>query len=112
MHSIPTQIKGKYSGATGFLRSAVSNSTSLVVYEKNGEFIANEPFEINGISNNRVATAITSFGMQDVKSVYGGPDLGNVGFAKTFNGDIIQRPVIDLQCTIYCKVLKQVMHSY
>ena len=93
--TIPTQIKGKYSGATGFLRSAVSNSTSLVVYEKSGEFIANEPFEINGISNNRVATAITSFGMQDVKSVYGGPDLGNVGFAKTFNGDIIQRPVID-----------------
>ena len=31
--TIPTQIKGKYSGATGFLRSAVSNSTSLVVYE-------------------------------------------------------------------------------
>ena len=29
----------------------------------------NEPFVINGISNNRVATAITSFGMQDVKSV-------------------------------------------
>jgi len=93
--TIPTQIKGKYSGATGFLRSAVSNSTSLVVYEKNGEFIANEPFEINGVANNRVATAVTSFGMQDVKSVYGGPDLGNVGFAKTFNGDIIQRPVID-----------------
>ena len=93
--TIPTQIKGKYSGATGFLRSAVSNSTSLVVYEKNGEFIANEPFEINGIANNRVATAVTSFGMQDVKAVYGGPDLGNVGFAKTFNGDIIQRPVIN-----------------
>ena len=32
--SIPTQIKGKYSGATGFLRSAVSNSTSIVVYNK------------------------------------------------------------------------------
>ena len=92
---IPTQIKGKYSGATGFLVSAVSNSTSLVIYEKTGEFVTNEPFVINGIDNNRVATAITSFGMQDVKSVYGGPDLGNVGAAKTFNGDIIQRPVID-----------------
>ena len=97
--TIPTQIKGKYSGATGFLVSAVSNSTSLVVYEKSGEFITNEPFEINGISNNRVATAITSFGMQDVKSVYGGPSAsigpGVVGAAKTFNGDVIQRPVID-----------------
>ena len=93
--SIPTQVKGKYSGATGFLRSAVSNSTSLVVYEKTGEFLNNEPFIINGIDNNRVATAITSFGMQDVKSVYGGPDLGDVGFAKTFNGDVLQRSVID-----------------
>ena len=71
--TIPTQIKGRYSGATGFLVSAVSNSTSLQIYEKNGEFVTNEPFEINGISNNRVATAITSFGMQDVKSIYGGP---------------------------------------
>ena len=93
--TIPTQIKGKYSGATGFLVSAVSNSTSLEIYEKKGEFLTNEPFEINGIANNRVATAITSFGMQDVKSIYGGPDLGNVGFAKTFNGDVIQRAVID-----------------
>ena len=42
--TIPTQIKGKYSGATGFLRSAVSNSTSIVVYNKTGEFITNEPF--------------------------------------------------------------------
>ena len=95
--TIPTQIKGKYSGATGFLVNAVSNSTSLEVYEKTGEFITNEPFEINGIANNRVATAITSFGMQDVKSVYGGPDLGNVGFAKTFNGDIIQKPIINFE---------------
>ena len=37
--------------------------------------------------------------MQDVKSVYGGPSAsigpGVVGAAKTFNGDVIQRPVID-----------------
>ncbi len=95
--TIPTQIKGKYSGATGFLVNAVSNSTSLEIYEKTGEFITNEPFEINGIANNRVATAITSFGMQDVKSVYGGPDLGNVGFAKTFNSDVIQTPIINFE---------------
>ena len=93
--SIPTEVKGKYSGATGFLRSAVSNSTSLEVYEKSGEFLANEPFIINGKPNNRVAVAVTSFGMQDVKSVYGGPDLGDVGFVRPFNGDVIQRPVAD-----------------
>ena len=42
-----------------------------------------KPFIINGIDNNRVAVAVTSHGMQDVKSIYGGPDLGNVGFAKS-----------------------------
>jgi len=92
--SIPTQIKGKYSGATGFLRSAVSNSTSLEVYDKVGEFVVNEPFIVNGIDNNRVAIAITSHGMQDVKSIYGGPDLGDVGArANAFNGDVIQQPI-------------------
>ena len=88
--TVPTYIKGKYSGATAFLQSAVSNSTSLVVYEKKGEFIQNEPFNFNGVEDSRVAVAITAYGLQDVKSIYGGPDLGNVGFARTFNADTIQ----------------------
>jgi len=88
--TIPTFIKGKYSGATAFLQTAVSNSTSLVVYEKNGEFIQNEPFNFNGVEDSRVAVALTAYGLGDVKSVYGGPDLGNVGFARTFNADTIQ----------------------
>lgn len=33
---------------------------------------------------------MTSFGISNVKSVYGGPDLGNVGFARTFSADTIQ----------------------
>ena len=34
--------------------------------------------------------------MQDVKSIYMViPDLGNVGSAKSFTGDVLQRPVID-----------------
>ncbi len=90
--SIPTYVKGKYSGATGFLKDAVTNSTSLDIYEKSGEFLANEPFEFNGTPNNRVAIAVTSYGMGDVKSIYGGPDLGNVGSASTFNSDTLQKP--------------------
>ena len=58
-------------------------------------FVTNEPFVINGTDNNRIATAITSFSMKDVKQLYGGPELGDVGSAKTFTGDVIQRPVID-----------------
>ena len=94
--TIPTFIKGKYSGATAFLNAAVSNSTSLVVYQKEGEFVDNEPFIFNGVVDSRVATAITSYGVQDAKSVYGGPDLGNVGFARTFNADTVQEPLFVL----------------
>ena len=33
--------------------------------------------------------------MKDVKQLYGGPELGDVGSAKTFTGDVIQKPVLD-----------------
>jgi len=94
--STPTFIKGKYSNATGFLRSAVSDSTSLQVYETSGDFVPNEPLIFNGIENSRVSVAVTNFGIRDVKSLYGGPGLtdqnsGDVGFARTFTGDVLLR---------------------
>ena len=98
--SVPTFVKGKYSGATAFLRSDVSNSTSISVYEKTGDFLVNEPFIFNGIEDSRVATAVTSFGMSDVKSVYGGPQVsvgpGATGIGQTFNADTIQKVVVEI----------------
>ena len=78
--TVPTYIKGKYSGSTAFLQSAVSNSTSLVVYEKKGEFITNEPFNFNGIEDSRVVP-LTAYGLGDVKSIYGSR-FRYVGFVK------------------------------
>ena len=102
--SVPTFVKGKYSGATGFLKDAVSNSTSLDVYEKSGAFLQNEPFEFNGIPDNKVAVAVTSYGMGDVKSVYGGAQLGNVGAAKSFCANVMQKPALNLgEATIGAK---------
>jgi hypothetical protein len=83
--SVPTFIKGNNSGATAFLKESVSNSTLLTVYEKTGEFITNESFTIDGIVNGRVATAITSYGISDIKSVY-----GVVGSGSTFTADVLQ----------------------
>ena len=91
--SVPTFVKGKYSGATGFLNAAVSASTSLVLYQTEGKFVPNEPFIFDGIEDSRVSVAITSYGLENVKSIYGGPDLGNVGFARTFNADTVQENV-------------------
>ena len=85
--SIPTYVKGKSSGASGFLQSAVSNSASLVLYQNQGSFIPNEQLIFNGIENSRIATAITAYDSSDVKSIYGTLD-GTVGLS-TFAGDIL-----------------------
>ena len=83
--TIPTFVKGNSSGATAFLKDAVSNSKSLVLYESSGNFVPNESFTFNGTSNGRVAVAVTSYGISDIKSVY-----GVVGSASTFTADTIQ----------------------
>ena len=84
--TIPTFVKGNSSGATAFLKDAVSNSKSLVLYETNGNFVPNESLIFNGISDNkRVSIAVTSYAISDIKSVY-----GIVGSASTFTADTIQ----------------------
>ena len=69
--SVPTFVKGANSGATGFLRHAVSAGTAVTVYETEGSFIPFEKLIFNGIEDGRVAIAITEHGVADVKSVYG-----------------------------------------
>jgi len=84
--TIPTFVKGNSSGATGFLKDAASNSKSLVLYETNGNFVPYESLIFNGsLTNRRVATAVTSYGISDIKSVY-----GIVGSASTFTADTVQ----------------------
>jgi len=81
----PTFIKGKASGAKGFLRYDVNNSGIITAYNTKGTFAKGEKFVFDGIENNRVATAITSYGTGDVKSLY-----GIVGSASTFTADTRQ----------------------
>ena len=81
----PTFIKGKASGAKGFLRYDVNNSGIITAYNTSGTFAKGEKFIFDGIENNRVATAITSYGTGDVKSLH-----GVVGSASTFTADTRQ----------------------
>jgi hypothetical protein len=83
--SVPTHVRGKYTNSTGFLKDAVNDSTSLVLYDTKGQFGKNEPFIFDGIGSGYVAVAVTSYGISDVKSVY-----GLVGSASTFSADSIQ----------------------
>ena len=97
--TVPTHIKGKNSGATAFLKDAVTSSTALSLYEVEGEFIKNENFIIDGEENTRVAIAVTSFGISDVKSVFGntnGPSMNTVGAAQTFSADTVQTNVVNI----------------
>jgi hypothetical protein len=82
---VPSTIQGRSSGSFAFLKDAVNNQTTLSVYQKSGEFITNESFIINGIYDTRVSVAVTSYGIGDIKSVY-----GIVGSASTFTADVIQ----------------------
>jgi hypothetical protein len=83
--SVPTFVEGQNSGASAFLKDAVSASSLITLYDTSGKFIKNESLVFSGISSSRVATAITSYGISDVKSVH-----GQVGGGSTFSADTIQ----------------------
>jgi len=79
----PTYIQGKASGATGHLRYD-SSSGIITAYNVKGNFLVGEKFSFNGIENNRVSTAVTSYGINDVKSVY-----NEVGTGVSFTADTV-----------------------
>ena len=83
--SVPTHVKGKESGAVGFLRYDVSDNRQFKVYNTKGNFSLGEKFIFDGIENTRVSTAVTSKSVSDVKSIY-----GIVGTSYTFTSDTIQ----------------------
>jgi hypothetical protein len=89
--SSSTYVKGNSSGATGFVKNSVSNQKELKLYSTKGSFIVGESFSFDGVENGRVATAITSFGVGDVKSIYGFVSAGG-----TFNADTTQVNKINL----------------
>ncbi len=81
----PTYIKGKSSGATGFLRYNASNSGIITAYNTKGSFLVGEKFIFDGIENTRVSTALTAYSTNEVRSLY-----GIVGSGSTFTADIKQ----------------------
>jgi hypothetical protein len=82
---VPTFVQGANSGASGFLKDAVSGSNLITLYDTKGNFSRNESFIFDGIKSGYVAVAVTSYGISDIKSVY-----GLVGSASTFSADTIQ----------------------
>ncbi len=83
--TVPTHVKGKSSGATGYLRNNLSSSTDLTVYNTKGKFIAGEAFIFNGDPSGHISVATTAYSTSDIKSIN-----GTVSTASTFNADVKQ----------------------
>ena len=72
-------VKGVYSGATGYLKGAIANGTSLSLTDVAGQFQINEPLTIGGIAVGRNITAVEDKDIRDVKSI--GRSVGVTTFA-------------------------------
>jgi hypothetical protein len=88
---VPTFVQGKNSGASGFIKESVSSNNLITLYDTKGTFLRNESFTFDGLESGYVATAITSYGISDVKSVY-----GLIGSGSTFSGDTFQSTKFDI----------------
>jgi len=82
--TVPTHIKGKSSGATGYLRYN-SVGTAVTAYNTKGTFISGEQLIFNGIESGNISAASTSYTTSDIKSIN-----GTVSTASTFNADVKQ----------------------
>ena len=81
--SLPAFIQGQKSNASGYLRSSVSNSSFLTLYQVSGKFLENEPITINGIDDGRLINYVKDYSISDIKSIY-----SNIGVS-TFNADLV-----------------------
>ena len=101
--TVPTFVKGSHSGATAFLKDSVQVGAGLTLYETTGDFTKEEALIFNGVPNGRVATAITSYSITDVKSVFGTDD-GTVGTGATFSANVVQSPSLNVGVASVTKV--------
>ena len=89
--AVPTHIKGKSSGATGYLRYEVNSGTAVTAYNTKGKFITGEQFIFNGVESGNISVGSTSYSTSDIKSIH-----GTVGTANTFSGDVKQSSLVNI----------------
>ena len=89
--TVPTHIKGKSSGAIGYLRYGVSSSTDVTAYNTKGNFVAGEQFIFNGVESGVISVATTAYTTSDIKSIN-----GTVSTASTFNADVKQSDLLSI----------------
>jgi len=88
--ALPAVIEGKSSGARGFLKDAITDSTTIVLNQVSGKFIKDEQIIINGVQNGRVITDFTVYDLSDVKSIR------STAASRTFAADVLLETKRDL----------------
>jgi virulence-associated protein VapD len=79
-------VKGKSSGASGYVTSAGSGSDTIYLRQTSGTFIVGEQLLINGIDlYSRSIKSITAYSTQDIKSVFQSTAVS--GFSVAFIAD-------------------------
>ena len=87
---VPTHIKGKSSGATGYLRFN-SVGTAITAYNTKGTFVTGEQLIFNGVESGNISAGSTSYTTSDIKSIN-----GTVSTASTFNADVKQSVLFNI----------------
>ena len=92
--TIPTKIEGQSSGASAYLRYAVSAGVALTAYDVQGNFFPGERLTFNGIDDNdRYTTKIVNYEISDIASFWSSVDPGT-GTAVTFTADLMPKKII------------------
>ena len=92
--TIPTKIEGQSSGASAYLRYAVSAGVALTAYDVQGTFFPGERLTFNGIDDNdRYTTKIVNYEISDIASFWSSVDPGT-GTAVTFTADLMPKKII------------------
>lgn len=78
-------VKGKSSGASGYAVADGGNSDTIQLVQTSGKFSQGEQLIINGIDSPTSIKTITSYGTQNIKSVF--QDSTSVGLATDFGAN-------------------------
>ena len=83
-----TLIEGKTSGARGYVKDSITNSSSVTLYNVTGAFAQNESIIVSGISTyGQVVKSIRDYKLSDVKSIFSYRDTATDDAG--FNSDVL-----------------------
>ena len=92
---VSSYIRGVNSGASGYVQSAPAGTTNITLMQTSGTFMVGEPLLINETTEiSRSITSLTTYTIEDVKSVYQDSTTLNSELKRDFIADTILERVV------------------